>query len=95
MGNDQVTVKNLEIVEIDEKNNILYIKGAIPGCRNALVRIVAQGEMKLSEPVETVKKENAEIQEVGAGASEVKSDISINQEAAVEKTAEKKEPENK
>lgn len=31
MGNRNTTVKNLEIIEIDEKNNILLIKGAIPG----------------------------------------------------------------
>lgn len=49
MGGDQVTIKNLEIIEVDDKNNFLYIKGAIPGCRNALVKVVAPGEMKLKD----------------------------------------------
>ena len=31
MGSDNVTVKNLEIVDIDNKNNLLFIKGSIPG----------------------------------------------------------------
>ena len=59
MGNDQVTVKNLEVVEVDDKNNILYIKGAIPGSRNALVKIMAPGEMKLAQVVEPAVKESS------------------------------------
>jgi len=39
MGNDRVTVKNLEIVEIDKEKNILAIKGALPGARNSLLYI--------------------------------------------------------
>ena len=39
MGNEAVTVKNLEIVEIDKEKNIIAVKGAIPGARNSLVYI--------------------------------------------------------
>ncbi len=38
-GNKRVTVRNLEIVEIDKENNILAIKGTIPGPRNSFVEI--------------------------------------------------------
>ena len=31
MGTDRVTVRNLEIVEVDEDDNLLMVKGAIPG----------------------------------------------------------------
>jgi len=41
MGDAAVTVKNLEIVEVDPKNNFLYIKGAVPGARNGLLEIRA------------------------------------------------------
>ena len=37
MGSDNVTVKNLEIVSIDKENNLLFIKGAIPGANNSPV----------------------------------------------------------
>ena len=37
MGGDQVTVKNLKITKIDPENNLLYIRGAVPGGRNAVV----------------------------------------------------------
>ena len=31
MGNAQVTVRNLEVVRVDKENNLLLIKGAVPG----------------------------------------------------------------
>lgn len=39
MGTDRVTVKNLEVVSIDPKENILAIKGAVPGARGGLILI--------------------------------------------------------
>lgn len=39
MGGDQISVKNLEIVAVDKDNNMLFIKGAIPGTRYSLVEI--------------------------------------------------------
>ncbi len=51
MGNTKVTVKNLEIVDVDKKNGIIKIKGAIPGPRGGLVKIISEGEIKFaSEP---------------------------------------------
>lgn len=42
MGNEQVTVKNLEIVAADKESGILAIKGAIPGARNSIVYIMGK-----------------------------------------------------
>ena len=39
MGCDTVTVKNLDIVRIDEDQNLILVKGAGPGGKNALVRV--------------------------------------------------------
>lgn len=39
MGNAQVTVKNLEIVQVDATNNTIAIKGAIPGARGSFITI--------------------------------------------------------
>lgn len=39
MGCDTVTVKNLELVRIDEEQNLILVKGAVPGGKNALVRV--------------------------------------------------------
>ncbi len=48
MGGDRVTVANLEIMDIDKENNILLIKGAVPGARNGLVLIQGEGELKVA-----------------------------------------------
>jgi large subunit ribosomal protein L3 len=39
MGDERVTVKNLKLVRIDEEQNLMLIKGAVPGGKNALVQI--------------------------------------------------------
>lgn len=39
MGDDQVTVKNLEIVSVDVDKHLLAIKGAVPGARGSLLLI--------------------------------------------------------
>lgn len=40
-GNEQVTIKNLEVVRVDAARNLLLIKGGIPGARGSLVIIKA------------------------------------------------------
>lgn len=39
MGSDRVTVKNLKIAKIDAENNLVFIKGAVPGRKGTLVEI--------------------------------------------------------
>ena len=40
MGAENVTVQNLEIVKVDVENNLIAIKGAIPGPKGGIVTIV-------------------------------------------------------
>jgi large subunit ribosomal protein L3 len=39
MGNRRITVKGLEIIEIDTERNLLMVKGGIPGAPNSLIQI--------------------------------------------------------
>ena len=39
MGDERVTVKNLKLVRIDVEQNLMLVKGAVPGGKNALVQI--------------------------------------------------------
>src|SRR5580704_15675561 len=39
MGNAQVTVRNLEVVDVDTEDNVLVIKGAVPGPNGAYVLV--------------------------------------------------------
>ena len=43
MGNRRITVKGLEIVEVDAERNLLLVKGGIPGAPNSLVQIRRAG----------------------------------------------------
>ena len=39
MGNAKTTVKNLEVIQIDEEKNLFFIKGAVPGATNGILYI--------------------------------------------------------
>lgn len=47
MGGDQVTIQNLEIVQVDTERNLLLVKGNVPGAKKSLV--VVQGAVKVSK----------------------------------------------
>lgn len=46
MGTQQVTVQNLQVVEIDVAKGLLMVKGAVPGHRNGIVKVVSTGTVK-------------------------------------------------
>jgi large subunit ribosomal protein L3 len=68
MGDETVTVSNLEIIEVNTEKNELLIKGAVPGGRNAILYIEAPGIFEITqEPLvgEVVEEEkNIEVQPV-------------------------------
>ena len=39
MGNERVTVQNLQIIKIIPENNLLLVKGSVPGCNGSIVII--------------------------------------------------------
>tara|TARA_B100000029_G_scaffold346976_1_gene339328 strand:+ start:254 stop:400 length:147 start_codon:yes stop_codon:yes gene_type:complete len=43
-GVDRVTVMGLKVVAADAENNVVLVKGSIPGAKNGLVRIEKQGK---------------------------------------------------
>lgn len=45
MGGDTVTVKNLEVIKVDVDQNVILVKGAVPGGKGALVLIKATGKV--------------------------------------------------
>ena len=40
MGSVKVTIQNLEVVRVDAENNLLLVKGAVPGPKKSLVTII-------------------------------------------------------
>jgi large subunit ribosomal protein L3 len=39
MGTDRVTVRNLEIIEVDAEDNVILVKGAVPGPNGGYVLV--------------------------------------------------------
>jgi len=65
MGNDQVTIKNLEIVEVHVEENEILVKGAVPGAKGGLLIISSQdGEIKIESDEKEVVETEAKIEEV-------------------------------
>ena len=85
MGNEQVTIQNLEVVQIDLENNVILIKGNVPGPKGSLVMIktsVKKGEqVNEAEELITYVVEEA-VEEESAPVEEV------SEEVAAEETAE-------
>jgi large subunit ribosomal protein L3 len=39
LGSERVTVQNLSVVKVDSENNLLAVKGSVPGPRGGIVII--------------------------------------------------------
>ena len=60
MGCVKVTVQNLEVVRVDAENNLLLVKGAVPGAKKCLVTVketVKAKEETLEEFIEETRFE--------------------------------------
>lgn len=71
MGHDQVTVKNLTILDIN--GDEVYVKGLVPGGRNSIVLITKTGEDKKFVPVYKEEKKETEEKKMEAEAKDAES----------------------
>ena len=39
MGSKRITIQNLEVVRVDAEQNLILVKGAVPGPKKSLVMI--------------------------------------------------------
>ena len=78
MGHELVTVQNLEIVKIDLENNIILIKGNVPGPKKSLVVIktAVKNPDKINEKVDLVFYE-VETDSKEENTEEVKEEVAI------------------
>lgn len=61
MGTDRVTIQNLEVLKVDKENNLLVVKGSVPGHKNSYLIIresikMPKGFIKHKVVVQTPKK---------------------------------------
>jgi large subunit ribosomal protein L3 len=91
MGAEQVTVKNLEVIQSDPARGLLFVKGSVPGPDNGLVRIrysrrtleVARGRKPLEVEAPAAEEEQPAVAEEAAEAA-VAEDAAEQPEAGAE-----------
>lgn len=57
-GNSRVTVRNLDVVKIDKENNLLLVRGAIPGPNGGLVVVRPTNKKDIPSPEQRAKAES-------------------------------------
>ncbi len=61
MGNKNRTIQNIEIIKTDSENDLLYLKGSIPGSKNThvLIKKAVKNVKKLNmkEKIEIIEKQ--------------------------------------
>ncbi|MBU2542692.1 50S ribosomal protein L3 [Patescibacteria group bacterium] len=60
MGDERVTIKNLEIIDVKSEENILFIKGAVPGARGGILLVSTNESSFEIENLENMLKTNTE-----------------------------------
>lgn len=90
MGNEQVTIQNLEIVGIDLENNVILVKGNVPGPKKSLVLVKSSVKHtgKINTPVELITYVN-ETEELPA------EEVAENTEEVAEETNEESSQDEK
>ncbi len=67
MGGEQITVQNLEVIQIDLENNVILIKGNVPGPKKSLVFIKSavknEGKINPETVLVTYDKDEAPVKE--------------------------------
>jgi large subunit ribosomal protein L3 len=64
MGVEKSSIRGLEVVEIDKENNLLWVKGGVPGYNGALLEITKLGKIKGYTPPPEEKEEELEEPEI-------------------------------
>ena len=80
MGAEQVTIQNLEIIEVDMENNCILVKGSVPGPKKGLVII--------KSAVKTDKKNDPFVLVSYKDEEEVVEETPVEETAVVEEAAE-------
>lgn len=104
MGNELTTIQNLEIVAVDLENNVILVKGNVPGPKKSLVLIrtsIKKGEKvnKNAEELityevieEVVEEQEVVEQEATEATAEVEESAEATQETPIQESEEAAEP---
>jgi large subunit ribosomal protein L3 len=82
MGVETSSVRNLEVVAINKKENLLMVKGAVPGFTGGLIEITKLGRIKGYTPPPEEKEEEPSEAEAVDGKEEPKQDDQVVDKSA-------------
>ena len=95
LGNKKITTQNLLVLKVDTENNLLIVKGSVPGHKGCMVRVV--DAIKKEQDIKTPKQEvqnNDDQQNMKENTVSENSSVSSNQTKATESTKNKDEVRN-
>jgi len=101
MGGNQVTSKNLIVVDIDPEKNLIWVTGSVPGSRQGLVKVESVGEkssMTFKPAVYETEKPAEKIEEQAESKQatpEVPAEKSVDNKAEQPEKPETSKPEEK
>ena len=89
MGNKVRTIQNLEIIKSDPENNLIYVKGSIPGSKNSII-LIEKNSKKINR-ITTLEKSNKISQETSKQETKTKAKPEAKKETSTQKTEKKEE----
>ncbi len=97
MGGDTVTVKNMGVIDIDQENNILLVKGGVAGANKGFIMIKGEGELRYQAPEENTPKkeevaEKTEVEETENKEPEAKESVEATDKKEEDAEAQAQEP---
>jgi large subunit ribosomal protein L3 len=92
LGNKKITTQNLLVLKVDTENNLLIVKGSVPGHKGCMVRVI--DAIKKEQDIKTSKQtvqNNEEQQDQKENTKLENSSISSNETKVIESTQNKDE----
>ena len=85
LGNKKITTQNLLVLKVDTENNLLIVKGSVPGHKGCMVRVV--DAIKKNQDIripDEVKQSNGDQKNIIEGTVSEKTNTSSNETSATE-----------
>ena len=93
MGDKFRTIQNLEIIKSDLENNLIFVKGSVPGSKNSIVLI--QKNVKRIKRITTIEKNKKFIESTASSTSKIKDKAKTPEKKASTEKKPAKQPEKK
>ena len=84
MGDKLRTIQNLEIVKSDPENNLIFVKGSVPGSKNSII-LVQKNKKKINK-ITTLEKNKKIIEKIAQPESKDKEKKQTKKENPAQKT---------